>query len=339
MVDLANPRVRAGALALVGVGAAVIAYLLVGGDETASTSPPVTPRPPTVSQPTKPIPVQLVTQQQLTTEADAGDRPIYWAGPRLAARYELSRSASGSTFVRYLTGDAPIGDPDPRFLAIATYPESGGYDAILSEAVKSGNTRIDLPAGGVAVVSPSRPSSVYLSYPGADYQVEVFAPSPGKAESLVRAGRVRPIGGGTPIATGKALGLKLLALRSTARRVPFYWAGARANTTYELTRTPEGRVFVRYLTDGAQAGDRRAEFLTIGTYPEADAIAALTVVARKKGVEVIELADKGIGVLDPKRPTSVYLAFPGVPYQVEVFSPKPGEARALVEQGKISRAG
>jgi len=321
---------------VLGVGAAVLAYLLVDGGDTRASAPPPAPAPAAAAAP--PLPARLVTEQELKAEAAAQDRPIYWAGPRAGARYELSRSANGNTYVRYLTGDTQAGDPAARFLAVATYPESGGYDAILGEAEKPENTRIDLPAGGVAVSSPTRPSSVYLSYPGADYQVEVFAPAPGKAERLVRQGRVRPLGGGTPVATGEARALGLLALRAAARRVPFYWAGARADVTYELTQTPEGRVFVRYLTGDARAGDPRAGFLTVATYPEPDAIAALTAVSRKQGVERIELANEGIAVLDPKRPTSVYVAFSGVPYQIEVFSPTPGEARRLVEQGKIIRA-
>ena len=60
--------------------------------------------------------------------------------------------------------------------------------------------------------------------------------------------------------------------------------------------------------------------------------------ANKKGIVTLELPHGGLAVLNPKRPTSVYLGYPGVAYQVEVFSPKPGEARSLVENGKINRA-
>ena len=152
-------------------------------------------------------------------------------------RYELTRSSDGRTYVRYLTGNAEVGDPNASYLAVATYPQTGGFDAVVREAAKAGNTRIDLPAGGVAVVTPDRPSSIYLSYPGADYQVEVFAPSPGKAERLVRQGQVRPLGGGTPVATGEALALKLLALKASrathavllGRRAPEHDLRAHAN--------------------------------------------------------------------------------------------------------------
>ena len=302
---------------VLGVGAAVIAYLLVGNDGSSSSAPAAPSPPPAVVQPTVPaIPARVVTQLELKAEASTSDHPIYWAGPRPGVRYELTRSTDGRTYVRYLTGNAEVGDPNASYLAVATYPQTGGFDAILGEAAKPANTRIDLPA---------------------DYQVEVFAPSPGKAERLVRQGQVRPLGGGTPVATGEALALKLLALRAIARRTPFYWAGARQSTTYELT--PGGRIFVRYLSGGAKVGDRRAKFLTIATYPAANAFAQIKSVANKKGIVTLELPHGGLAVLNPKRPTSVYLGYPGVAYQVEVFSPKLGEARSLVEHGEITRAG
>ena len=81
MLDLASPRVRAGALVVLGVGVAVIAYLLVGNDDTTAATPPTPP--PAVVQPTVPaIPARLVTQDELKQEAAAQDHPIYWAGPR-----------------------------------------------------------------------------------------------------------------------------------------------------------------------------------------------------------------------------------------------------------------
>ena len=46
-----------------------------------------------------------------------------------------------------------------------------------------------------------------------------------------------------------------------------------------------------------------------------------------------------LAVLDPARPTSVFVAFPNVDFQIEVFSPKQGEARRLVERGRITPVG
>jgi hypothetical protein len=55
--------------------------------------------------------------------------------------------------------------------------------------------------------------------------------------------------------------LEELASSSTE---PIYWAGPRKGFSYELTRTADGRTYVRYLPHGVPAGDRRAEFLVVG---------------------------------------------------------------------------
>jgi hypothetical protein len=56
---------------------------------------------------------------------------------------------------------------------------------------------------------------------------------------------------------------------------PVYWAGPRAAQTYELFKTQDGRVYVRYLPAGVKIGDPRPQFLTVGTYPRAIAFAEL----------------------------------------------------------------
>ena len=45
--------------------------------------------------------------------------------------------------------------------------------------------------------------------------------------------------------------------------------------------TGSGRVFVRYLPQGVSAGDPRAGFVTVGTYPDASAYANLERAARR----------------------------------------------------------
>jgi len=47
--------------------------------------------------------------------------------------------------------------------------------------------------GGIVVVSSQSPKSVYLGFPGQDYQVEVYDPSARRALRLATSGRVRPV--------------------------------------------------------------------------------------------------------------------------------------------------
>jgi hypothetical protein len=323
---------RAIGIAALAIAAAVLVYVLIGRDDGSSAPAPEAA--PVDARPV--IPAEAVTLRQLRSQAASQSRPLYWAGPRAGATYELTRSADGRTYVRYLTGGATAGDPAADFVTVATYPQANGFDAVTTAAAKAGNTKIDLPAGGVAVTSPSLPSSVYLSYPGADYQVEVYAPDASTAVDLVKSRKVTPVGGGTPVAAGAARGLRLSALRTLVKSEPgIYWAGPRPGTTYEVTHTPGGRTFVRYLTGGAKVGDPRAQFLAIATYPQQDALAQVNAAGNRSGIVKIELEDGGLAIYDPAHPTSVFVAFPGVDRQIEVYSPKQGEARSLVRRGRI----
>jgi hypothetical protein len=126
-------------------------------------------------------------------------------------------------------------------------------------------------------------------------------------------------------------------LRAFASSVssPVYWAGPREGQTYEVTQTSDGRVYVRYLPEGVEVGDPRPQFLTVGTYPRANAWAELRRASREPGAVSRSLPNDGLMVYSRSRPTSVYLGFAGGRYQVEVYAPSPGSARKLVLAGQI----
>jgi hypothetical protein len=122
---------------------------------------------------------------------------------------------------------------------------------------------------------------------------------------------------------------------ATSTSTPVYWAGRRAGQTYELTRTSDGRVYVRYLPTDVEPGDPRPQFLTVGTYPRTNAWAELRRAARKPGAVSRRLSNDGLMVFSRTRPTSVYLGYAGSRYQVEVYHPSPNEARRLVTSGSV----
>jgi hypothetical protein len=126
-------------------------------------------------------------------------------------------------------------------------------------------------------------------------------------------------------------------LRSFAESAshPVYWAGPKDDFTYELTRTTDGRVYVRYLPQGTNVGDPRARFLTVGTYPRAAAWAELKRAAKAKGAISLKLERGGLAVFSEARPTSVYFGYPDARYQVEVYHPSPTEARRLALSGQV----
>lgn len=119
---------------------------------------------------------------------------------------------------------------------------------------------------------------------------------------------------------------------SKALKRPIYWAGTVAGDTYEFTETSAGNIYVRYLPKGVRIGDPRAAFRVVATYPYPGALAALSGLAGTKGVKL-----KGGGLALPSAgyAKSVHIAYPGVAYEIEVFDPVPGEARAIAVSGQV----
>jgi hypothetical protein len=116
---------------------------------------------------------------------------------------------------------------------------------------------------------------------------------------------------------------------------PVYWAGAKSGM-YELTRTMDGRTYVRYLPTGAKVGDPAAKYLTIGTYQRKDAFTAIRRAAARRGAVSAKIDNGGLLVFNQSTPKSVYFGYPRTSYQVEVFDPNPEQARTLVLGGKIT---
>jgi hypothetical protein len=122
---------------------------------------------------------------------------------------------------------------------------------------------------------------------------------------------------------------------SASLRHPIYWAGPHASTTYELTVTPDERVYIRYLPGGVKVGTPSPGYLTIGTYPVADATAALHRAASNPGAVTLALPGGAIGYYNRARPTSVYFAYPGSSEQVETYDPSASVALTLVKTGAV----
>ena len=119
---------------------------------------------------------------------------------------------------------------------------------------------------------------------------------------------------------------------SKALKRPIYWAGPVPGDTYEFTETTAGNIYVRYLPKGVRVGDPRAAFRVIATYPYPGALAALSALAGTKGVP---LQGGGLALPSTGNPKSVHMAYPGVAYEIEVFDPVPGQARAIAVSGQV----
>lgn len=139
-------------------------------------------------------PARAVTEQQLEKFAAGLGHPVYWAGHEDGMTYELTQTADGFVYVRYLPAGAKVGDTGP-FRTVATYPLTDAFEKTKAVAEESGGELIELDGGGIAAVpKDSSSTGVYVAYPDADVQVEVFDPEAGVARKLVESGRIVPVG-------------------------------------------------------------------------------------------------------------------------------------------------
>jgi hypothetical protein len=114
-----------------------------------------------------------------------------------------------------------------------------------------------------------------------------------------------------------------------------YWAGKRPGFTYELTKTNQGNVFLRYLPPGAQLNDPRPNFLTVGTYPRHGAHTILQKFSRQPHSVSRKLSGGGLAVYSEDQPNSVYVAYSDSDLQIEIYDPSASRAFRLVTSGQI----
>lgn len=126
----------------------------------------------------------IVTEAQLK-KLSAYLGPIYWAGADTDSRYEFTLAAGGAVYVRYLPSSAQTGTKN-EYLTVATYRSSGGP----VEDFSTVDGAIKATSGALILQKPEAPKSAYFSFPGANFQVEVFSPKTGEALDLVESGTV-----------------------------------------------------------------------------------------------------------------------------------------------------
>src|SRR5262245_1764776 len=94
------------------------------------------------------------SQEQIASFAKLVGQPIFWAGPQDGYTYELTRTADGKAYVRYLPKGVKVGDPRGDYLIVVTYPFKNSYRILKSI---SGKEATALPGGGIAAVANGYP--------------------------------------------------------------------------------------------------------------------------------------------------------------------------------------
>ena len=199
-------------------------------------------------------------------------------------------------------------------------------------AAKPAATRRRAPAAAAAVISPP------VESPGLHLRrlalvsmiLVVLVAASGVAAFLLLDPFDRA---GAAAASPAAMSTEKLASFASSHDGPVYWAGPLASRKLEVTTTSVG-TFVRYLPLSAPVGDS-ARAITVGTYPLRNAYATAVSRAKIPAMTSRETSGGGLVVWSQKLPTSVYLAFPGVPHLVEVYAPNADDARTLALSGRI----
>jgi hypothetical protein len=316
---------RVGALGVLALAAGVILWLALRDTGDSSTSDSS---------------ATAVSIDQIASLAASVDHPVFWVGPRGGFTYELTRSSNGAIFIRYLPPGADLATNTP-YLTVATYPFAGALAALQAVAKRSGSTPVKLSNGGLAVLSSTNPTSVHVAYPRVDYQVEVYDPAPRRAIAAARhLAAFGSLAAGPAAPSSKPVSASVPDLQSLARTLkqPVYWVGPKAGHTYELTQTPSGKVYLRYLPPGVKVGAAQP-YLTVATYPFPGAFASLQALTKQKDEVRIELPGGGIALVNTQYPKSIHLAYPGSDYEIEVFDPAAARVRQIVSSNQVKTIG
>ena len=119
--------------------------------------------------------------------------------------------------------------------------------------------------------------------------------------------------------------------------VDVYWAGPVKDAKYTLAVPADGQAYVRYLPNGQGIEDTKPNFVVIATYTTTDAFTA-TQAAGNTTNGVTFVNTEGAAVYYNKdTPTNVYVAYPNLNYQIEVFHPTAATALEIASKAGALR--
>ena len=136
--------------------------------------------------------------------------------------------------------------------------------------------------------------------------------SPGLAERTTLAAQT---------SGGVCLSEKELRSIVAENKVVAYWTGPVKDATYSINTSTAGQVFVRYILKGMDCGSTEPKFRVIATYSQTDAYnSTLQAGNQAEGVSLSN-PDGSVVYFSKNAPNNVYVAYPNLDYQIEIYDP------------------
>lgn len=135
----------------------------------------------------------VISLAKLKSLSDSVGHPVYWAGPQQRVTLESTETSDGRVFLRYLPRGVEVGSDKP-YLTIGTYPVQDAFAVTQAQSRKADAVVVEASRGAVAFYARNRPTNVYVAYPDANVQIEVYDPNPARARNVVVSDRLKPVG-------------------------------------------------------------------------------------------------------------------------------------------------
>lgn len=103
--------------------------------------------------------------------------------------------------------------------------------------------------------------------------------------------------------------------------VDVYWAGPVNGAKYTLAVPADGQAYVRYLPNGDGLTDTKPNYVVIATYTTTNAFSATQAAGNQSNGVTFINAEGAAVYYNKDTPTNVYVAYPNLNYQIEVFDP------------------
>ena len=158
-----------------------------------------------------------------------------------------------------------------------------------------------------------------------------FSGSRSVSLSLVQPTAAADVTAGVNVITSGQVALSESELVSAVKSVGVsaFWLGGEAGDKYAFNSLAKDQNFIRYLPGGKGVADTAENYRIIGTYADPNAYKTMQqAAASNTGISSVN-PDGSIVFYSKATPLHVYLAFKDLPYQIEIFDPKPGVALKL----------